>query len=114
MGEGNEFGNAFTWTETPLRTEREAQRVADTSVARVWEIQSASQTNYIGKPTAYHLLPQPTALLMADPGSTRGGARRVRDEAPVGHGVRARRAVAGRPVPECPPGRCWSAGLFGR
>ena len=70
MGPGNEFGNAFTWTETPLKTEHEAQREADTSVARVWEIQSASKTNYIGKPTAYHLLPQPTALLMADPAST--------------------------------------------
>ncbi|WP_312171607.1 primary-amine oxidase [Microbacterium sp.] len=70
MGEANPFGNAFTWTETPLRTESEAQRVADTSVARVWEVRSASQTNRLGKPTAYHLLPQPTALLMADPAST--------------------------------------------
>ncbi|MDL9980226.1 primary-amine oxidase [Microbacterium candidum] len=70
MGPGNEFGNAFTWTETPLRTEKEAQREADASVARVWEVQSASRTNYVGKPTAYHLLPQPTALLMADPAST--------------------------------------------
>ncbi|MGU3646307.1 primary-amine oxidase [Microbacterium sp. C23T] len=70
MGEANPFGNAFTWTETPLRTESEAQRVADTSVARVWEVRSASKTNYLGKPTAYHLLPQPTALLMADPASS--------------------------------------------
>ncbi|MFH8251895.1 primary-amine oxidase [Microbacterium sp. B2969] len=70
MGEDNPFGNAFTWTETPLRSEQEAQRVADTSVARVWEVRSASKTNYIGKPTAYHLIPQPTALLMADPAST--------------------------------------------
>lgn len=70
MGEGNPFGNAFTWTETPLRSESEAQRVADTSVARVWEVRSASKTNYIGKPTAYHLIPQPTALLMADSASS--------------------------------------------
>lgn len=70
MGPGNEFGNAFTWTETPLRTEHEAQRIADTAVARVWEVQSASKKNHIGKPTAYHLLPQPTALLMADRAST--------------------------------------------
>lgn len=70
MGEENPFGNAFSWTETPLRTEQEAQRVADTSVARVWEVRSASKTNYIGKPTAYHLIPQPTALLMADPESS--------------------------------------------
>jgi primary-amine oxidase len=70
MGPGNEFGNAFTWTETPLRTELQAQREADASVARVWEVQSASRTNYVGRPTAYHLLPQPTALLMADPASS--------------------------------------------
>ncbi|MFL0564456.1 primary-amine oxidase [Microbacterium sp. 179-I 1D1 NHS] len=70
MGEQNPFGNAFSWTETPLRTEREAQREADSSVARVWEVRSASRVNRLGKPTAYHLLPEPTALLMADPAST--------------------------------------------
>ena len=70
MGDDNPFGNAFTWTTTPLRTEKEAQREADTSVARVWEVQSASRRNHIGKPTAYHLIPQPTALLMADPASS--------------------------------------------
>lgn len=70
MGEQNPFGNAFSWTETPLRTESEAQRNADPSVARVWEVRSASKTNYIGKPTAYHLLPEASALLMADPASS--------------------------------------------
>ncbi|QKJ20469.1 primary-amine oxidase [Microbacterium hominis] len=70
MGEDNPFGNAFTWKETPLTSELSARREADTSVARVWEVQSASKRNHIGKPTAYHLLPQPTALLMADPAST--------------------------------------------
>ncbi|MFJ4225038.1 primary-amine oxidase [Microbacterium sp. NPDC089695] len=70
MGDDNPFGNAFTWTETPLRSESEAQRVADSSVARVWEVRSASRTNRLGKPTAYHLVPQPTALLMADPQSS--------------------------------------------
>src|SRR6185437_9375826 len=70
MGPGNEFGNAFTWTETPLRTELAAQREADASVARVWEVQSASRVNRVGRPTAYHLLPQPSALLLADPESS--------------------------------------------
>ncbi|MFT4305730.1 MAG: primary-amine oxidase [Microbacterium sp.] len=70
MGKDNPFGNAFTWTETPLRTEHEARREADTSVARVWEVRSASKTNRLGKPTAYHLIPEPTALLMADPASS--------------------------------------------
>jgi len=70
MGEQNPFGNAFTWSETVLGTEQEAQRLADSSVARVWEVRSASRTNYIGKPTAYHLIPQPGATLLADPASS--------------------------------------------
>jgi primary-amine oxidase len=70
MGEQNPFGNAFTWQATPLTTEQQAQREANTSVARVWEVQSTSRTNYVGKPTAYHLIPSPTALLMADPASS--------------------------------------------
>ncbi|MFE6995527.1 primary-amine oxidase [Microbacterium sp. NPDC057659] len=70
MGEQNPFGNAFTWSQTTLASEQQAQREADTSVARTWEIQSASRTNITGAPTAYHLYPQPTALLMADPASS--------------------------------------------
>lgn len=70
MGPDNPFGNAFTWSETQLLSEREAQRDADTSVARAWEVQSTSRTNHVGRPTAYHLIPQPTALLMADPASS--------------------------------------------
>ncbi|WP_334153091.1 primary-amine oxidase [Microbacterium sp.] len=70
IGPENPFGNAFTWSETTLATESAAQREADSSVARVWEVQSASRTNRIGRPTAYHLVPEPTALLMADPASS--------------------------------------------
>ena len=70
MGPENPFGNAFGWTETPLATEKAAQREADTSVARVWEVRSTSRRNRLGKPTAYHLIPQPTALLQADPASS--------------------------------------------
>ena len=70
MGPENPFGNAFSWSETVLETEHAAQREADASVARVWEVQSASRTNHVGRPTAYHLVPEPTALLMADPASS--------------------------------------------
>ncbi|WP_208636548.1 primary-amine oxidase [Microbacterium phyllosphaerae] len=70
MGPENPFGNAFTWSETQLLTELEAQREADTSVARAWEVQSTTRTNHVGRPTAYHLIPEPTALLMADPASS--------------------------------------------
>jgi len=70
MGEDNPFGNAFTWSEKPLRTEGEAQRLADTSVSRVWEVQSTTRTNYTGRATSYHLIPQPSAPLLADPASS--------------------------------------------
>ncbi|OKK00512.1 primary-amine oxidase [Amycolatopsis sp. CB00013] len=70
MGEQNPYGNAFTWKETPLRTEREAQRFADPAKARVWEIRSAERTNRLGSPTAYQLVPRPSATLMAQPEST--------------------------------------------
>jgi len=98
MGEQNPFGNAFTWTSTTLATEQQAQREADTSVARVWEVQSASKTNYTGAPTAYHLIPQPTALLMADPASS----------------VAARAAFATKHVwaTAYEPGQNWPAGRY--
>ncbi|QAY58873.1 primary-amine oxidase [Microbacterium protaetiae] len=98
MGEQNPFGNAFTWTSTTLATEQQAQREADTSVARVWEVQSASKTNYTGAPTAYHLIPEPTALLMADPGSS----------------VAARAAFATKHIwaTAYEPGQIWPAGRY--
>lgn len=70
MGPDNPFGNAFSWSETPLATERQAQREADAAVARVWEVQSAERTNRVERPTAYQLVPAPGALLLADPASS--------------------------------------------
>ncbi|WP_370950066.1 primary-amine oxidase [Amycolatopsis sp. cg5] len=70
IGERNPYGNAFTWKETPLRSELEAQRLADPAKARVWEIRSSERTNRLGSPTAYQLVPRPSATLMAQPEST--------------------------------------------
>ncbi|WP_318306859.1 primary-amine oxidase [Amycolatopsis solani] len=69
-GPANPYGNAFTWRSTPLRTEREAMRRADPARARVWEVRSASRTNRLGKPTAYQLVPSPSATLLAQPDAT--------------------------------------------
>jgi primary-amine oxidase len=69
-GPDNPMGNAFTWTETPLTRESEAKRLADTSRARTWEVRSASRRNRMGKPTAFHLIPQPGPTLMAQPDSS--------------------------------------------
>jgi primary-amine oxidase len=98
MGPENPFGNAFSWSETLLTSEKQAQRDADTSVARVWEVQSASRTNAVGRPTAYHLIPEPTALLMADPASS----------------VAARAAFATRHLwaTQHEPGQIWPAGRY--
>ncbi len=70
IGEDNPYGNAFTWTTTPIRSEREAGRLANTASSRVWEVTSSDRRNLVGKPTAYHLVPQPGATLMAQPEST--------------------------------------------
>ncbi|HUI76974.1 MAG TPA: primary-amine oxidase [Bryobacteraceae bacterium] len=51
------YGGAFTMTETPLRTEREAQRHLNLATSRRWIIESSSAKNALGHPTAYALLP---------------------------------------------------------
>lgn len=69
MGEGNEYGNAFTKRRTRLRTESEGVRDADLSVGRAWHIVNTEKTNRLGQPVAYELLAQGLPTLMADPES---------------------------------------------
>ncbi|SJM62574.1 primary-amine oxidase [Gulosibacter sp. 10] len=70
MGSQNPYGNAFTYEQTQLRSELEAQRMADNEANRVWEVRSAHRTNHVGRPTAFHLIPEGKPVLMADPEST--------------------------------------------
>jgi len=56
-GTQNPYGGAITMTETPLRTEREAERHLNLGTSRRWVIESASAKNALGHPTAYALLP---------------------------------------------------------
>jgi len=65
IGEGNPRGNAWTTSETPLRTEGEAQRVADRATGRVWNIVNPNKRNAVGKPVAYSLHPEGNPLLLA-------------------------------------------------
>ena len=65
MGEGNPHGNAWTTSETPLRTEAEAQRVADRATGRVWNIVNPNKLNSVGKPVGYTLHPEGNPLLLA-------------------------------------------------
>ena len=70
IGPDNPQGNAFTWTNTQLKSELEAQRIANGLSSRVWEVRSAHRTNHVGQPTAYWLIPEGRMLLAAQPEST--------------------------------------------
>jgi primary-amine oxidase len=66
VGEGNQYGNAFTRKVTRLARESEAARVADPAVGRTWQVVNPARTNRLGQPVAYALDPQPAPLLAAD------------------------------------------------
>ncbi|HET6672430.1 MAG TPA: primary-amine oxidase [Agromyces sp.] len=70
MGPENPKGNAFTWKNTQLNSEAEAQRLANGLTSRVWEVASAHRTNHTGKPTAYRLIPEGKSTLLAQPESS--------------------------------------------
>jgi len=65
-GAANPYGGGFTMEETPLATEREAQRHLDLATSRRWIIQSTTR-NSLGQPTGYALLPGENALPFALP-----------------------------------------------
>jgi len=56
-GPSNPYGGAFTMKETPLGTEREAQRKLSLASSRRWVVESLTAKNALGHPTAYALLP---------------------------------------------------------
>jgi primary-amine oxidase len=65
-GAANPYGGGFTMQETPLRTEREAERQLNLASSRKWLVESSTATNALGHPTGYLLMPgensQPFAL----------------------------------------------------
>jgi primary-amine oxidase len=73
VGEGNQYGNAFTRKVTRLARESEAARVADPAVGRSWQVVNPTRTNRLGQPVAYALDPQPAPLLAADAGAAIAG-----------------------------------------
>ncbi|MGR6922050.1 primary-amine oxidase [[Actinomadura] parvosata] len=70
MGPGNPRGNAFTYRRTPLTRESGAQRDADASVGRTWQITNPAALNALGRPVAYALQPEGRPVLLAAPGSS--------------------------------------------
>ena len=69
-GDQNPYGNAFTWRSTPITRESDAARTADPAASRVWEVTSGHRRNAVGKPTAYHLIPEGRSTLLAQSDST--------------------------------------------
>lgn len=67
MGEGNPYGNAFTWKKT--RIETEGGRLADNLKGRTWHIGSNTRKNHVGKPTEYQLFSEGLPVLLSDPES---------------------------------------------
>jgi primary-amine oxidase len=68
-GPANPYGGGFTMQETPLGTEREAQRPLNLASSRKWLVESTTATNALGHPTGYLLMPGESALPFALPDS---------------------------------------------
>ena len=66
-GPDNPHGNAFYAEKTPLRSEREAQRVIDPMKGRYWLVSNASTMNTLGQPVSYKLMPGENILPFAHP-----------------------------------------------
>lgn len=69
-GPDNPYGNAFTWDDTQLKSESQAQRLASNEVNRVWDVRSAHRKNYVNQHTGYRLIPEGKATLLAQPDAT--------------------------------------------
>jgi primary-amine oxidase len=65
-GEDNPYGNAFRPRRTLLRTESQAQRLADPPSARHWLVVNPSVVNALGQPVGYKLVPEAGVLPFAD------------------------------------------------
>jgi primary-amine oxidase len=69
MGKDNPYGGAFQMIETPLATERAAQRNLNLASGRKWIVQSTSRKNALGHATGFALLPGENAVAFAAPES---------------------------------------------
>jgi primary-amine oxidase len=68
-GPANPTGSGFTQRVTRLRTESQAQRLADNAAGRVWLVSNPSVRNRLGGPVGYVLAPEGRPVLLADPDS---------------------------------------------
>ena len=67
--DGNEYAAAMVIKSTPLTTELQARRVADTARGRSWKVSNSGSLNRLGQPVAYRLVPGTAPTLLAEKGS---------------------------------------------
>ncbi|MCU1679410.1 MAG: hypothetical protein JWQ81_149 [Amycolatopsis sp.] len=65
-GPENPTGSGFTQSVTRLRTELDAQRLADNTKGRVWLVSNPSVRGRLGGPVGYVLYPEGKPVLLAD------------------------------------------------
>ncbi|WP_025158130.1 primary-amine oxidase [Leifsonia aquatica] len=65
-GPANPTGTGITQTVTRLRTEKEAQRMADNARGRVWLVSNPHKQNRLGRDVGYVLFPEGQPALLAD------------------------------------------------
>ncbi len=68
-GKDNPYGGAFVMQETPLKSERQAERRINLETSRRWIVENPSVKNALGQPTGYALLPGENAVPFALPDS---------------------------------------------
>ncbi len=68
-GPENPHGNAWEVSRTVLRSESEAQRLANSNAARFWRIENPARVNAVGDPVAYRLEPGPSTPPLQQPGT---------------------------------------------
>jgi primary-amine oxidase len=66
----NPHGNAWRVTETPLRRESEAQRLADPFTGRYWKVINPEVPNAQGQPVGYRLMPGGSVMPLFTEGSS--------------------------------------------
>jgi primary-amine oxidase len=71
-GPDNPWTNAFVAQQTPLRSEREAQRLVDPGRSRSWLVVNPHAHNRLGQPVGYRLRPGAAPTLLAGPDSPVG------------------------------------------
>jgi primary-amine oxidase len=66
-GKDNPYGNAFRAEATLLPTEHAAQREVNSATARFWRVVNPANTNRLGQPVAYRLIPGENCPAFAQP-----------------------------------------------